>query len=155
MKVITLLEPWASFILWGWKKIETRTHDRFRNLNGQRIAIHAALTFDNVSDYSAYLDVNQKRFLKGIFETGYFGESRGKILCTVQVYDYKLLWNLHSQPALIDCERTKRYGLFLRNITKIQNPIPTKGHQGIFSVPDSWFNINMAVERNGQGILNI
>jgi predicted transcriptional regulator len=48
MKVITLWQPWASFIALGWKTIETRTHDRFKNLVCERIAIHAGLILENI-----------------------------------------------------------------------------------------------------------
>lgn len=46
MKAITIWQPWASLIMSGRKAIETRTHDRFKGLVGQRIAIHAGRRWD-------------------------------------------------------------------------------------------------------------
>ena len=44
--VITLYQPWATWIMRGWKTIETRTHSRFACLRGQTILIHAGKTTD-------------------------------------------------------------------------------------------------------------
>jgi hypothetical protein len=55
----------------------------------------------------------------------------GGIICTAMVDDFiKLDWSF-SKGALIDCELTERYGLFLSDI---QHPefIPCKGKQGIW-----------------------
>lgn len=46
MKCISLYQPWASAIAYGWKTIETRTHERFRGLVGERIGIHAGKKWD-------------------------------------------------------------------------------------------------------------
>ena len=37
---ITLWQPWATWIAWRWKTIETRGHDRFRRLVGQFASVH-------------------------------------------------------------------------------------------------------------------
>ena len=39
--VLTLYQPWATFIADGLKTIETRTHNRFTSLYGKTILIHA------------------------------------------------------------------------------------------------------------------
>lgn len=43
---ISIHQPWASFIAHGIKRTEGRTHTRFANLVGKRIAIHATKTWD-------------------------------------------------------------------------------------------------------------
>lgn len=49
MKVITLWQPWATWVVLGWKTIETRLHPRFASLAGQVIGIHAGLKFDDLA----------------------------------------------------------------------------------------------------------
>jgi hypothetical protein len=46
MKAITLWQPWASLVVYGYKTVEYRTHDRFRHLVGSRVAIHAGMQDD-------------------------------------------------------------------------------------------------------------
>jgi hypothetical protein len=41
--VITLKQPWATWVLWGWKIVETRLHNQFGSLMNKRIGIHAGL----------------------------------------------------------------------------------------------------------------
>lgn len=40
--VTTLWQPYASLVAHGYKRVETRSHDRAKKYVGQRIAIHAA-----------------------------------------------------------------------------------------------------------------
>jgi hypothetical protein len=42
MKAITLHQPWATLVAFGFKTIETRTWPAPSSLIGERIAIHAA-----------------------------------------------------------------------------------------------------------------
>jgi hypothetical protein len=135
MKVITLWQPWASFIALGWKTIETRTHDRFKNLVGETIAIHAGNKWDEnwIKFAAQYLTadeiINTKIHIKLMFEEGYY---KGAIVCTTYVYHSQWLMNPHCADALIECD-TKRYGLFLKDTKLIQPAIPAKGKQGIWN----------------------
>ena len=47
LTVISLWRPWCFWVMLGWKTIETRTHDRFANMMGKRIGIHAAQKWDD------------------------------------------------------------------------------------------------------------
>jgi hypothetical protein len=142
MKTITLWQPWASFIAWGWKSIETRTHIRFRHLIGQTIGIHAGLHWDKdwkllAGKYLAENQIKKIYDLKGDFQQNIFCNTndsniRGSIICTAWVESFDKLEKYHSTRALIDCEFTTRFGLFLPVINIIQ-PIPIKGHQGAWN----------------------
>jgi hypothetical protein len=131
MKVITLWQPWATFIRLGWKTIETRTHKRFFTLLNQTIGIHAGNKWDYDWKELAgdYLDSTQIHYIENVIKFG-----RGEILCTAKVYKVGYLTLEHSQPALIDCgfSYLERTGLFLKDITKLNPPIAAKGHQGIW-----------------------
>lgn len=139
MKVITLWQPWASFIALGWKTIETRTHDRFKNLEGETIGIHAGNTWDKDWEELAgpYLTETQ---LPEVLAIGlmfkHYNSRKGEILCTAHVSDTNWLTEPASYNALINCDSKEigfeRFGLFLGNI-KLIKPIPAKGKQGIWN----------------------
>jgi hypothetical protein len=134
MKILTLWEPWASFIAVGWKTIETRTHDRFRNLKGETIGIHAGQHWDKdwyklAGPYLTDLQKKEVEFFKENFNAsnGY----KGKIICTAKVDSVNWLHSSFCDKALIECE-TLRCGLFLVDIRKTTSPV-LKGHQGIWN----------------------
>jgi hypothetical protein len=138
METITLWQPWASFIAEGWKTIETRTHDRFKNLKGRTIGIHAGMQWDKDWYYfaSAFMTEEQKKL--ALEREQRYMCNRGKILCVDEVYEFLKLSELHSKYALVDCSEHNRYGLFLRN-NRLIEPYPAKGKQGIWHFNPSPF----------------
>src|ERR1035437_8576684 len=117
--VITLHQPWAQFVAEGWKTIETRTHNKFKCLLGKTIMIHAGAKFNYNFAYE-YLTIDQLNIVKEMRPL------EPQILCTAYVNNYNILTSANSKDALIDCEHTQRYGLFLTDIKKI-DPIFIKG----------------------------
>lgn len=131
LPVISLYRPWAGLIRLQLKTIETRLHDRYKNLEGKTIAIHAGKKmdkemYDMVIAHSKF--DTPPRVAEAIKETI---ELEG-IICTVQVHKVGWLDESHSREACIDCKDTKRFGLFLKNVQPIK-PIIVKGSQGIWS----------------------
>ena len=128
--VITLYQPWATWIIRGWKTIETRLHDRFKGLEGKRILIHAGKTTDNSDTviYNKYLTAEQLAYHAFKSEEIINGFIIGE--CFVQ--GFKALDESHSKYALIDCGGIKRYGLFLNEIMMLDDPIKVKGEMGIW-----------------------
>lgn len=127
LPVITLYQPWATWIVRGWKTIETRTHNRFSCLLHNRVLIHAGLTTDNsvLVTENPYLTHEQLIQKPEEIVNGY-------ILGSVHVNYYGALNDMNSKASLIDCGTTRRYGLFLDNVQKFDNPIPEKGSMGIW-----------------------
>lgn len=125
--VITLYQPWATWIMRGWKLIETRTHDRFKSLIHKTILIHAGLTTDSSSLVieNPYLSLQQILYNPDEVINGY-------ILGSAYVEDFDIIQPHESKDALIDCVNTKRYGLYLSNINKFKIPIKIKGEIGIW-----------------------
>ena len=125
--VITLKQPWASWIMWGWKTIESRTHTKFNCLKGEdRLGIHAGKNYDD-SDLvvnNPYLTYDQ------LIESQLVPQ--GVILGTVNCFASGLLNKSHEQQALIECEKTVRYGLFVKDPIEFANPIPAKGELSIW-----------------------
>ena len=128
MRVITLWQPWASWVILGWKTIESRLHPRFASLAGERIGIHAGLTWDKKA-----LDLASPYLIEAqiILTRGMPPLARGKLIGTVRAVEHRILSADDSRAALIDCENTTRYGLILKNPVTII-PIPMKGRRGIW-----------------------
>jgi hypothetical protein len=125
--VITLYQPWATWIMRGWKTIETRTHNRFACLEDQRILIHAGLTNDPTAInafYHGYLTKEQLLFNPDEMINGF-------ILGSVFVSAHLPCRENDAKRALIEC-KTERFGLFLHEIDRFKIPIPEKGEMGIW-----------------------
>jgi hypothetical protein len=132
MKCISLHQPWATLIAEGYKTIETRNHDRFKKLVGQRVGIHAAKKYSPQEVYKSFPMTLQQRN-KVILKSSKYKHVFGAIICVVFVSNFKKLDYTHSTNAMIDCSYCDKYGLFLTNIKKIE-PIYCRGQQGIFNV---------------------
>ena len=145
MKAISLHMPWALWIAIKWKTIETRTHDRFKNLMGERIAIHASQSFDETAFFSEMFmqtleadggvtQVSNQMLMSNLW--------RGKILCTALVKEHRLAPNVAfaehkewNRKAMI--EVGGKFCLFLEDIKPLKDPVTYSGQQGIFNVPDA------------------
>ena len=119
--VITLHQPWASWIVMGHKTIETRIHSRFACLKGQTILIHAGKTMDPKAWPNPYLTLERP-----------IDYPQGAILGKAFVRDFRQLNASDSPLALIDCGSVKRFGLLLEQIEQFKEPIPARGAQGIW-----------------------
>jgi|GEM_PF-891104 len=130
MKVITLWQPWATWVVLGWKTIETRLHPRFSSLAGQTIGIHAGLKWDDTAIELAekWLSDAQILLTKGLPPS-----TRGALIGTVSVIEHRLLTGADSKLALIDCENTQRFGLILERPITIE-PVYVRGKQGIWNM---------------------
>lgn len=124
LPVITLYQPWATWIMRGWKTIETRTHSRFSCLKGQRILIHAGLKTDHNALHVPYLTLEQLLLNPDEMVNGF-------ILGSAFVKDFRLLIESDWQDALCDCTG-RLWGLFLEDIERWTYPIPENGSQGIW-----------------------
>ena len=129
MKAITLWQPWATWVILGWKSIETRLHPRFASLVGERIGIHAGLMWDDEAFALAKPYLSKEQF---ILTHGLPPHVRGALLGTVSVVEHRILNSDDSRAALIDCQNTVRYGLILENPMPI-SAIPMRGKQGIWT----------------------
>ncbi len=124
---ITLYSPWAYWVAFGWKTIETRTHDKFKSLVGKRIGIHVAQKYDKYAIDAAKTYITQEQ----IIVTEKFLKVNGLIICTAFVENFRELEDEDSKNAMIECAYTKRYGLFLKDVNLIE-AIPFSGKQGIW-----------------------
>jgi len=134
LPAITLYQPWATWIVRGWKTIETRTHSRFSGLLGKTILIHAGMLTDHAAATNKYL--THEQIMESPNEV-----VNGFIIGKAFVHKFGPLNSLHSREALIDCANVERWGLFLSKIEKFPEPIPCKGEMGIW-----YFDMNKKIK---------
>ena len=122
--VITLYQPWATWVMRGWKDIETRTPNRFGCLLNQKVLIHAGQKTDASAINNPYLTKEQLLYNPDEMINGF-------ILGSVFVKGFGLLNDSHSKRALIECV-TPRFGLYLKDINRWEIPVLEKGEMGIW-----------------------
>lgn len=142
MKAITIKQPWASMIANGLKSIETRSHTRFKNLLGRRVAIHAGLATDkNFWSYERFFPEEKKHLISKVWSEE-SEQMAGMVLATAKVYDIKKLSYQHNRFALTDCGMHRELtGLFLTEIYKLQHPIFMRGKLGLWDFELNRLNI--------------
>lgn len=136
MKAITLWQPWASLIQHGFKTIETRGHDHFKWLKGQRIAIHAGKRMDEADALEMILDcagprIDGERLDEDALARMVRRAPLGAVVCTALVKDARWLTETDSRAACADCDET-RFGLVLDEVEEIIPPVVCAGHQGVW-----------------------
>lgn len=125
---ITLWQPWASWIAWGWKTIETRRHGRFRGLEWRRIAIHAGRRWDANALRLAKPWLSREQYALALNRAAY---PTGAILCTARVQAVRWLREGPDSRAAL-CVADGLFGLVLADIQKLDPAVPAKGHQGVW-----------------------
>ena len=133
MRAISLWQPWATAIALGVKRIETRGWET--PIRG-RIAIHAAKRWD----------LAQRQFASEEWRAGRLPPPSalpfGAIVATVELVDCV---RTRDVSDLSDLEREYgdyaygRFAWILADIKPLAVPIPFKGAQGFFNVPDDLF----------------
>ena len=129
MKVLSLTEPYATLIKKGVKTIETRSWKT--NYRG-KLYIHASST-RIPREYKANRELMS---LVDIEELSY-----GNIICCCELTDCILM----TEPFIEEIQKNRneyvsgiyapgRYAWILRNIAVLDQPIPAKGHLGIWNL---------------------
>lgn len=128
MKVLSLTEPYATLIKNGVKTIETRSwKTNYRGI----LYIHASST--KIPEESK----NNKQLMQlvNIEELNF-----GNIICSCELQDCIKMTDDYieeikkNKNEYITGEYSRgRYAWILKNIKVLENPIPTKGHLGIWN----------------------
>ncbi len=133
MKCISLWQPWASAVALGIKKVETRG---WQTRHRGPLLIHAAKPWG----------ILQKNFLSDAQRKGVLPEGDyplGAILCRVNLDAIEgvetLLPKLGEIERLLGNYAPGRYGWKFGSGARYANPIPYKGAQGIFEVPNDFW----------------
>ena len=135
LPAITVRQPWASLLARGIKTIETRTHDRFKVLDGLRIAIHAGKRWD-----AAFFDVLEGDLgdrLSAVRVASFHVGPKATVLATARVAEARRLTSADTNGAL--CAAGGLFGLVLADVVRLPAPVPARGAQGVWkwTVPES------------------
>jgi hypothetical protein len=129
MKAISLWQPWASAMTLGWKKNETRHWST--NYRGP-LLIHAAKKVIN------WPSIEIQNLFAGIASHP-TDLPRGVLLCEVDLIRCERI-NMANRPKgielLLGDYTPGRFMWITDNLKTFDNPIPFRGRQGIFNVPN-------------------
>lgn len=143
MKALSIWQPWASLLAYGVKKYETRSWAT--NYRGP-IAIHAAKKWpSDVFGMLIQADNTDTLFAlyKAIETAGYDPHDDasmplGAIVATAELVDCRpitrqLIAEQTGTELLLGDWREGRFAWEFRNMRMLPEPVPTKGHQGLWN----------------------
>ncbi len=125
MKALSLWQPWASAIAIGEKRVETRHWST--NYRGP-LLIHAAKRKTDVADEIEDLDLDMD------LTTLPFGA----LVAIARLVDCRCTDGLavSDRESMLGNYSTGRFGWMLEDIRAFSDPIPYRGAQGLFNVPN-------------------
>ena len=144
MKAITLWQPWATLCFVKdphtglyLKTIETRTHDRFKGLVGQRFAIHAGKRWHKEGAEEAARWIMRAYDWPRVRAEALVRSCRtpvGAVVGTVKGQAARWLSNGDSERALCDCTPERHlFGLVMAEQEKLKTPRLVPGKQGLWT----------------------
>jgi hypothetical protein len=147
MKALSLWQPWASAIWFGWKRIETRGWST--DYRGP-LAIHAAKRW-TAEERAFWADACEEE----CFDPAGYEMPLGAVICTVCLVDVRPTSELRGlisaqeerwgNYSTRDAETGRlRHGLLFEGLQRLPQPVPFKGMQGFFDVPDSLLRMPLA-----------
>ena len=135
MKALSLAQPWATLVLLGAKRYETRS---WQTPHRGPLAIHAAATFPPAARVLCRLPP-----YRGVLEAAGLGDwrrlPRGVLLGTVQllaILPVELLPPLSPEEEAFGDYRPGRWAWELAAPTLLAAPLPCRGRLNVFDVPD-------------------
>lgn len=136
MRTISLWQPWASLVAVGAKRIETRHWPAPATLVGQRIGIHAAKTTSHLPicsewPFSEHIDDPRALPLGAVVATAVLDRCR-----PITSEGAALLEERDRQEAAFGLYSPGRFAWVLRDVIALEGPVPFRGSQGFFDVPD-------------------
>lgn len=149
MKVITIKQPWASLIVSGYKKIETRSwNTKYRGellIHASKADKHMKQTISELYEY-----MNNRVYIEWHDKTLPFGKIIGKVnlietISTEELHSnqsisdgYKNEWTIHEEfggddELAFGDYSPNRFGWLLSDPVKFENPIEAKGQLGLWN----------------------
>lgn len=147
MKAISIWQPHASLLLIGAKPFETRSWPVPKRLIGQRVAIHAAKAAGDLIEIGQYVldrmsrsrfDEQLEAYVSAILGAGFRNcreLPRGCILGSVILSESLAAESAEDHHGFGDF-RPGRFAWRVADSRVLPNPIPFRGMQGFFDVPD-------------------
>ena len=158
MKALTLIQPWATLVAIGAKRIETRSWGT--SYRGP-LAIHAAKGFPKWAQETCFEDIFWKalngnrpkvlayisKFPRGVilatcrlvdcFQTEVLTQARGGVL----FLEHEPEISLSQQEEAFGDYSEGRYAWILDNVQSLPQPVPAKGSLGLWEwnpQPEGW-----------------
>src|ERR1043165_2528646 len=136
MKAITILQPWASLIVFGQKQIETRG---WQTKRAGRLLIHAGKTFSPFAQELCTTEPFRSCLhVHGIKSPSDLAPMLGKIIGVVEVVDCipteSLEESLSERERAFGDYRPGCWGWLLKNPTPLATALPQRGALGLFEV---------------------
>lgn len=132
MRAISLWQPWASAIALGWKRIETR---HWATTHRGPLAIHAAKrwTHDEREEWEIACEIH------GLPQDA---PPLGALVAVTRLAEIRRTESLLSTGVTLEEQEwgnfgPGRFGWLLTDIAPLPEPIPFRGAQGLFDVPDN------------------
>jgi hypothetical protein len=143
MKALTLWQPWASLVIFGAKKVETRTwKTKYRG----PIAIHAAVSIpsflgksrEGTAFKAALAVVAEKHNWNDCFwPKGQGVPAAGAVLGIVKLIEieptHHCSADLSTQELLFGNYEDGRYAWFLEVVERFKTPIPVRGNRMLWN----------------------
>jgi len=131
MRCLSLWRPWPYWIAMSLKTIETRPRFKLPEwLVSQRLAIHAAQRIDETAVERIYAETGVR-----VRVPREYADMPTGLICHTLVEAVRWLNNLlHARAALCECQG--RAGICLTDVVRLDPPVPYRGAQGFFNVPD-------------------
>ena len=132
MKAITLWGPYGSLVAHQFKPIETRTHDRFKTLRGERVAVHQGLScapLARVIRMAEFVGASQAATWLRNHPSGW---PRGCVVATAFVASVGWLDGTIEDNIAACVPTDGLFGLRLDHIRIYEEPIRVRGHQGVW-----------------------
>jgi hypothetical protein len=139
VKAFSLIEPWASFVAWGFKRVETRSWGTpFRG----PLAIHASKSKEVVKDLMQV----EALFREAGIEMPKWWPRRaddyplGKVVAICCLKDCRimtpeLIAEQTAQERAFGAWAQGRHAWFLDGVRRIANAIPCRGALGLWELP--------------------
>lgn len=138
MKALTVRGPWASAIALGNKRVENRTWRPHADVIGQRIAIHAGRACDADAEYFVRYVEDHKTAADVLRHAR---EHRGCVVAVATVA--RVVKYADADTAILwpDVPGDPRYfqgplGWVLEDVVALAEPVPCKGRQGLWRLPE-------------------
>jgi hypothetical protein len=152
MKALPLWQPWATLVALGAKRVETRHWPAPQWLIGQRIAIHATKTADQLAicaepPFSVYVRVAELLPLGAIIATVVLDRCSEITAATAAELEER-----SAHEYAFGDYTPGRFAWVLRDVEPVTPPVRVIGRQGIFDVENELLGLPPAPQPE-QGVL--
>ena len=166
MKALTLYQPWASLIAWGFKTMETRSWRPPYAFNfGDRIAIHAAASKPfglepKSKGKEQKIETHAKDLWLPLQDTLGIDLPLGAVVATARLVEAKMVVQSEDENGVVlvsydrnqmfvDSVQTDPYGdftegrwlWFLKDIVQVEPPVKVRGFQKLWTLPEEVANL--------------